>query len=86
MEKGSKGKCGKSIGGGGGVASGAGKAPYSAAARKEKSKFMAQQRRNTYKSIMDDLTQVKRGWGSKKSPLIVVWTPEMRPPPLIRTL
>lgn len=34
-------------------------APYSAADRKLKSKVMAQKRRNTYKSIMDDLTQVR---------------------------
>ena len=35
-----------------------GSTPYSLAARRARSRGLAQKRRNAYKSIMDDLTQV----------------------------
>ena len=66
-KKGSKSKRAEpSVGGvatSGGEGAGKGPAPntpYSTAARRERSRELAQKRRTTYKSIMDDLTQVKR--------------------------
>ncbi len=47
-----------SMEGGGGGGGGGGGLPYSVSVRRERSRELAQKRRTTYKSIMDDLNQV----------------------------
>ena len=46
-------------GGGGGGGSNAGPVPYSTITRRERSRKLAQKRRDIYKQIMDDMTSVR---------------------------